>query len=997
MRIKLYAAALMLFISSAVIASPGGITSSYDRSEVRYITNNKRLPDQIYQAELRSRSNWQSFLQHNGTWYVTFNEENARPHRAYGQPVQVFGASVEDRAISFINGKLSGFNIPVSSLQHTSTVFSGRYDYVNYKQLYHGLEVLDSRMVVKMTPAGAVVMFGADVFTDIDLDITPALSSTAALAAAKQGLAPNATITSSSISNDLKVLPIPYIKSNKYKLVYEAMVETTDEHGVPAMYYTLVDANDGTVHYRQNRVKHIKHKMSANTDVNVTGTVYPTHPYNPTAVMPLSNLKMVSSSVTYYTDSVGYIGLSNTSSVSATFSLEGLWSRVRTNNTTPTFTATLNPGTNSITFDNDATIQQISGYYHVNIVHDYMKTKFPSFTSMDNPLTTNVDVTGGNCNAFYNGTSINFYAAGSGCNCLSQVGDVVYHEYGHGINDKFYQSQGGSFDNGAMGEGYADIWALGITASPVLGIGFSSTDPTEFVRRYDVDPKVYPQDLVGEVHADGEIIAGAWWDTHILMGNNLQGMMDLFAQTFYALVTGPDGQEGQVYTDILIEALQADDVPPLGDNDISNGTPNDWAIVTGFDQHGITLLSNASLTTTPVLASLPNTPITIDATLSNLTFPWALSDVKLYYKLNRFGSWTPVSMTNTSGSNYQAVIPAQPQGTIIGYYVGLEDTSGKLSAVQPIAAADSNPNIPYFILNGFALKQFEDFDGNVIGNGLWAEGISTDDATTGQWVVGIPVGSYSTTTPTIDYSTVVQPDQQHTPGGIACAITGNANSPTDGLGTNDVDGGETTLESPNLDLSAYTNPAITYHRWYINNPPTGANPANDHWEVQISNDGTNWVKVERTNVSDKSWRRYAFRITDYVTLTNSVKIRFVAEDSLIPSATLSGGSIVEAAIDDIGLYEEGVTGIEEEHITYMQVYPNPASSDINLKFDVMGAQEMNIQLVNAIGQVVHNETYQASAGLNRMKLDISDLPAGVYMLTLRNGKNIKMEKVTLIR
>ena len=50
-----------------------------------------------------------------------------------------------------------------------------------------------------------------------------------------------------------------------------------------------------------------------------------------------------------------------------------------------------------------------------------------------------------------------------GCNSMAQIGDVVYHEYGHGINDKFYQSLGGSFNNGGMGEGYADIWALGIT------------------------------------------------------------------------------------------------------------------------------------------------------------------------------------------------------------------------------------------------------------------------------------------------------------------------------------------------------------------------------------------------------------------------------------------------------------------------------------------------------------------------------------------------------
>lgn len=996
MRIKYFSAGLMLMLGASVFASGGGIAFNSDKSEVRYIRNTKRLPDAAYQAELRERPNWQNFLQQNGTWYVIFNEENARPHRAFGSPVQSFGANPHARALNFINTKLNEFNLPMSELQFTSVSSSAYYDYVNFSQVYQGLPVLNSRLVVKMTHSGSVVMFGADVFSDISIPVTPGLSENAALSAAQTGIDADATITSAAITG-LKVLPVPGNKENIYKLVYEAMVQAVNEHGIPCKYYTLVDANDGKVLYRQNKVKHFDHKQSAvlaNTDVTVEGTVYPTNPYDPSAVVPLRNLHIGVNSGVSYTDSAGYLGLPNTSSTTATIMLKGLWSEVRTGNTVPSFTATLIPGTNTLTFDNNANIRERSAYYHVNIVHDYMKTKFPAFTDMDNALPTNVDVSG-TCNAFYDGSSINFYTAGGGCNSLAQVGDVVYHEYGHGINDKFYQDQGGSFDNGAMGEGYADIWALGITGSPVLGIGFDDTDPNVFVRRYDVDRKVYPQDLVGEVHADGEIIAGAWWDTGVLMGS-LQQMMDLFSQTFYATITGPDGSEGIVYTDILVEALQSDDVPPLGDNDITNGTPNDAAIVTGFDMHGISLLSNASLTHTPVLTSAASNPINITAQLTNLQYPWALSDVKLYYKLNRLGTWTPVSMSNTSGNNYQGSIPAQPEGTLIAYYIGLADTSGKLYSVQPFAAADSNPNIPNFILNGFDFQDAETFDGSFLGNGQWETGIASDNATTGLWEIDIPVGSFSDQ---FDPNSLVAPDYQFTPSGIACAVTQNAPSSTSALGTADVDGGETTLESPSLDLSGYTNPAITYRRWYINNPPTGANPANDYWEVQISNDGTNWVKVERTNVSDRSWRRYAFRVTDYVPLSSNVKIRFVAEDSLNPLLSLNGGSIVEAAVDDIEIYEETdpFSGINETAITYMATYPNPSTGDVNVKFDVARSQEVRVELVNSLGQVVLSQAFKASQGVNKIKLDMEGRAAGVYMLTLRTGNSIKMEKLTITK
>ncbi len=155
----------------------------------------------------------------------------------------------------------------------------------------------------------------------------------------------------------------------------------------------------------------------------------------------------------------------------------------------------------------------------MNRIHDHCKSWMPTFTGMDFQLTTNIDLTSGDCNAFYDGSSINFYAIGNGCNATSLLSDVVFHEYGHGINDNYYQSQSSFFFNGAVGEGYADYWGISLGNSPVVGVGFY-TDNEDGIRRYDTERKVYPQDIVGEVHADGEIIMGAWYDTHLLMGGD---------------------------------------------------------------------------------------------------------------------------------------------------------------------------------------------------------------------------------------------------------------------------------------------------------------------------------------------------------------------------------------------------------------------------------------------------------------------------------------------
>jgi hypothetical protein len=238
---------------------------------------------------------------------------------------------------------------------------------------------------------------------------------------------------------------------------------------------------------------------------------------------------------------------------------------------------------------------------------------------------------------------------------------------------------------------------------------------------------------------------------------------------------------------------------------------------------------------------------------------------------------------------------------VISYYISLTDNFGNESGVTPIAAniiPIRNANLPNFILVGFETIEVEDFDANF---NFWQTGGVGDNATTGIWEIGSPIASYGDPQ---DTGTICQTDAQHTAGGLWCAFTGNALSVNDGLGTNDVDGGHTTLYSPYYDLTSYTNPAFSYFRWYTNSPYSGANPGADWWQVLITNDGINWKYVENNTSSDISWRKFAFRVSDYVSLTNNIQLKFIASDSIRLGQNLDGGSLIEAAVDDLVLYEE---------------------------------------------------------------------------------------------
>ena len=198
---------------------------------------------------------------------------------------------------------------------------------------------------------------------------------------------------------------------------------------------------------------------------------------------------------------------------------------------------------------------------------------------------------------------------------------------------------------------------------------------------------MYPQDLIGEVHADGEIIGGAWWDVALNLGS-IQAREDLYFETFAAVLDQPTGSEGQLYSDVLYEALLDDD----NDGNLANGTPNYCAITSAFALHGIFQSVVSTLYThNEVLQSPGQQNILVDAVAIGIPSGGVING---YYRLNGTTAWTPTAFNNTGGSNFQATIPPYANGTILEYYLDVSDNCGTHFGVMPSKVADSIPNIP---------------------------------------------------------------------------------------------------------------------------------------------------------------------------------------------------------------------------------------------------------------------------------------------------------------
>ena len=953
---------------------------AYDPWEVRW-QSTVYHPDVARQQGLREASAWQNAAPAAEGWMVEFHEDQALPLRMFGHGVTFNDASPEAKALSAWQWALGSFGWEAGQTGDLHVAKGSKHTRVFAQQTVQGKLVLGTKLQAKFHGAN-LVMVGSTWFPAANLAEGNEWSQSQVEAflfaemASQEGQFGTQFVSDFEIQN-WQAAWLPAQAQGSVELHPAWSLEVRGRRGVlPVRYLVWFDALTGEVVLRSNQVMHEApsrpEAVATKPPVNVFGQVsaqgHENYPYDPSENLMMPHLTIPLQPTAFFTDAEG---LFNTSVVGdqgeVSLALQGLFATVYTNGNTPTASVNLVEGYNGLTAPGN--LKEVSAYRSVNQIHDHMRTWLPEFSDLDVSLPVNIDVVG-ECNAFYDGSSVNFYDLGGGCNATSLIADVVYHEYGHAINDKFYQAQFAGFINGAMNEGYADFWAMSLADVAEIGKGFY-TDNNDGIRRYDEDPKVYPEDIVGEVHADGEIICGAWYDTHLLLGSDWVQTMTLFVDAYPGLqATVSNGMEGQAYTDVLLDVLQADD----DDDDLLNGTPNAQAIIEGFAAHGITLFSYVNIQHEPQEFSPSSTDILIEANAS-ITFPYVVyfENMRLNYRLSPLDDWSSLPMVQ-EGNTFSALVAGLPAGTVLEYYLDVLDVFGGVSAVNPIASnKPMNANLPHYVLVGVEPALQNDLD-DYSEFGYWDYDLPGDNATTGRWTEATPVGSLSDP---FDYSTVVAPYLDHTDGEDGFAyVTGLNAAIDDGIGANDVDGGHTTLISPVIDLTPFADPIFSYWRWYVNAPATGANPASDWWQVEISNDaGNTWQYLENTSQQDVSWRRKAFRVADVMDLTNSFQIRFIASDSTTIGEYLDGGSLVEAAVDDIILYDLATDNsvVEGETPAKVGCFPNPTSGRLNATGFMPGS---TLRVHDLDGR----ELMSLRVGGGSQWLDATTWSAGLYLL-----------------
>jgi hypothetical protein len=422
---------------------------------------------------------------------------------------------------------------------------------------------------------------------------------------------------------------------------------------------------------------------------------------------------------------------------------------------------------------------QVVTFLAANTVKDYVRNNIdPAMPKLDEPIAVNVNIAQ-NCNAFFDGKSLNFFHASMTCQNTGLLDDVIFHEFGHALHVAEIIEGVGSFD-GAMSEGAADFLAASITNDPGMGRGFFYND--EPLRQLDPPDSEYswPKDI-GEIHHTGKVFGGTYWDLRKALipvlgeGPAIALVNRLFLGAMRRAVSIPTS---------LHEALATDD----DDGDLENGTPHECFIRDAFGRHGLRTATGTVSAPGTLADNVAATPIRIELTgLSPRCAGDEIDRVTLAWKPG-YGE-TPAAgeadMTRVTATQFASQLPLV-QDEVTYYHATVRFKDGSVLTLP------DNLGLPSYML----------YQGQTVP--LYCTSFETDPFTEG-WTTGT------------DDPNVLSPWQWGTPPGTGSTDPAAAYSGTGILGM--ALGGDygpkqsSHVSLPPIDIGQWSDVRLQFRRW----------------------------------------------------------------------------------------------------------------------------------------------------------------------------------------
>jgi Peptidase C10 family/Spi protease inhibitor/Secretion system C-terminal sorting domain/CUB domain len=114
----------------------------------------------------------------------------------------------------------------------------------------------------------------------------------------------------------------------------------------------------------------------------------------------------------------------------------------------------------------------------------------------------------------------------------------------------------------------------------------------------------------------------------------------------------------------------------------------------------------------------------------------------------------------------------------------------------------------------------------------------------------------------------------------------------------------------------------------------------------------------------------------------SMQVQFITD----PSITADGFEAHYTSSNAIG---------ENPMFESLVIFPNPANDILNIEFKQFENELLDIMLMDAVGKIVKEYSFDSNETFFRTSIDVSDLSQGMYMLKLSQGDKIQYEKLII--
>ncbi len=577
-----------------------------------------------------------------------------------GEKVSVFDQTIAtEMALEFIERqrdllRVDLADLEINDLSTRSFGNNNRLWFIHFDQFHEGVRIKYSDVYLRVN-AGNITQFGTHAYQKVD-ETLPAVPRV------KEDQALNISIAHAEtvLTGDLEIVAPPELlflpvfpemdrmepgerftgeagSGYAHRLVWELKFRINPS---PETWFAVIDAQTGKIlSFRDD-----------NKYESVTGGVYPVTNIDPEVELPFP-FTTTSQGITTSAGRFDYTG----GSVSC--NLNGQYVRINDNCGAISMSANgdLNFGSSG---GIDCTTPGFGGsgnthasrscFYHVSQLKFKAMGYLPSNSWLQGNILSNVNINN-TCNAYWNGSSINFYRSGGGCSNTGEIASVFLHEWGHGLD----YNTGTSSSDSASSEALADSMSFLQTHVSCIGHNFRPGTPCSFgcdstctgVRDPAVRPYVRPSTIdespadcdrwdcpyygydgiMGyEGHCEAIIAAGAVWDAAQKLAAVEDGAAGWALANRIFFETMGDARDayeiqsgGTCNPDAAIDGCESENwytVWLFADDDngnLTDGTPHGGELWEAFNDHGIACGTQpANYTacaplTAPVLSVMP--------------------------------------------------------------------------------------------------------------------------------------------------------------------------------------------------------------------------------------------------------------------------------------------------------------------------------------------------------------------------------------------------------